>query len=114
VLCSIGETDNPEMCAEIADLLLRLEGKHWVIVGGLYKDNYHVSVRTDGNGREAWLLLRDAMKSEGSFGGHGSVAGGRIHMADTSARALGRLERRLQSQILESLGASHLTATTLG
>jgi nanoRNase/pAp phosphatase (c-di-AMP/oligoRNAs hydrolase) len=113
VLCSLGRLENPEMVAEVADLLIRLEGKQWVIVGGLHQDTYYVSVRTDGNGKDAWLVLRDAMKNEGSFGGHGSVAGGRVQLVNPNPRSLGRLERRLQKSILETLGAAHLPAGTL-
>ena len=114
VLCSLGATENPEMVAEVADLLLRLEGKTWVIAGGLYRDTYYVSVRTDGmTGREAWHILADAIQDVGSFGGHGAVAGGRVKLATPSPRALGRLERKLQKRILESLGVAHLPPTTL-
>ncbi|MFQ5507354.1 MAG: bifunctional oligoribonuclease/PAP phosphatase NrnA, partial [Planctomycetota bacterium] len=39
-VCSLGVTDNPQIIAEVADLLLRLEGTEWVVTGGLYEEMY--------------------------------------------------------------------------
>ncbi|MCR9247828.1 MAG: DHH family phosphoesterase [bacterium] len=113
-LCSLGRTPSPEMVAEIADLLKRMEGVRAVFCGGQAGDSYYVSVRTE-VGSDAWSLLRDVMGDEdGSCGGHGSVAGGTIHLGDGDSRALKRLERRLERNILRSMGVSGCNAAGLG
>jgi nanoRNase/pAp phosphatase (c-di-AMP/oligoRNAs hydrolase) len=113
VVCSLGRTDNPEIVAELADLLLRLQSAEWVVCGGLYEGIYYISVRTNSYGRDAWSLLRDVLDGEGSFGGHGTVGGGSIPVADDSPRCLRRLERRLMKNLLEVLGESGTPAVSL-
>lgn len=113
VLCSLGKISNPEMVAEVADLLVRMENKQAVFCGGLVENTYYVSVRTQVAGRHAWYLLRDALSGEGTFGGHGSVAGGSVVLRDEDPRTLKRLERRLEKNILKSMGADGVTVSGL-
>jgi nanoRNase/pAp phosphatase (c-di-AMP/oligoRNAs hydrolase) len=112
-MCSLGPIGSAEMVAEVADLLLRMEGVSAVFCGGLVDKTYYVSVRTDLGG-DAWRLIGDAMSGEtGTFGGHGSVAGGSIQLPDPNPRALRRLERRLERNILRSVGLEGANATGL-
>lgn len=103
VLCSLGRVESPEMVAEVADLLLRLEGKQTVLCGGLVNDTYYVSLRTE-LVRDAYDLLAAALDGKGSFGGHGQVAGGSVVLPDAEHRTLRRFERRLEKNMLETLG----------
>ena len=114
VLCSLGHTSSAEMVAEVADLLLRMEGTKAVFCGGLVGSNYHVSVRTEIGG-DAWRLIRSSMEGEpGTCGGHGSVAGGSIQLESADARTLRRLERRLEKNILKAMGVAGSNAAALG
>ena len=74
----------------------------------------YVSVRTELNGRDAYDLIRGALDGEGSFGGHGTVAGGSIPLPDTDARTLKRLERRLEKNILRTMGVQGVSVGSLG
>lgn len=114
VLCTLGKTTSPEMVAEVADMLLRMEGKKAVFCGGLVGTSYHVSVRTEHGGRDAYDLIRAALQHEGSYGGHGTVAGGSIQLPDEDPRTLKRLERRLERRILKTMGVTGVTASGLG
>jgi nanoRNase/pAp phosphatase (c-di-AMP/oligoRNAs hydrolase) len=114
VLCSLGRVENPEMVAEVADLLLRMEHAKFVYCGGLVERSFHVSVRCEPGERDAWFLIRDALRGEGSFGGHGTVAGGFIPVPNGEARTLRRLERRLEKNILRAHGIEGMTVTGLG
>jgi nanoRNase/pAp phosphatase (c-di-AMP/oligoRNAs hydrolase) len=114
VLCSLGVIEAPEMVAEVADLLLRMENKDVVYCGGEVGDVYSVSVRTQVDRIDACQLIRDALNGEGTFGGHGSVAGGCIKLPDDSQRTLKRLERRLERNILRSVGVEDVTVSGLG
>lgn len=114
VLCSLGRIGSPEMVAEVADLMLRLEDKQAVFSGGLVGKTYYVSVRTDMRGRDAYELIRAALGGEGSFGGHGMVAGGCIELPDASARTLRRLERRLEKNILRCMNVAGVKVQGLG
>jgi nanoRNase/pAp phosphatase (c-di-AMP/oligoRNAs hydrolase) len=113
-LCSLGRTSSAEMVAEVADMLLRMEGVRAVFCGGLVGSSYYVSVRTE-MGTDAWSLIRAGLEGEqGSCGGHGSVAGGSVALDSTDSRALRRLERRLERNVLDAMGASGGNAARLG
>jgi len=112
-ICSLGRISSPEMVAEVADLLLRNKDSDAVFVGGLVGSTYYVSVRTEVGGRHAWPLLRDALGGEGSFGGHGSVAGGCVPLSDSEDRTWRRLERRFEKNILRSLKMDSVTVHSL-
>ena len=113
-LCSLGRTTSAEMVAEVADLLLRMEGVRAVFCGGLVGQSYCVSVRTEVGG-DAWGLIKAGMEGEqGSCGGHGSVAGGSITLDCAESRTLRRLERRLERNVLKAMGVSGANAVTLG
>lgn len=112
-ICSLGRISSPEMVAEVADLLLRNKDTDAVFVGGLVGQTYYVSVRTEVGSRSAWPLLRDALGGEGSFGGHGSVAGGCVPLAAADDRCWRRLERRLEKNILRSLKMEAVTVHSL-
>lgn len=112
-LCSLGLTTSPEMVAEVADMLMRMEGVRAVFCGGVTGGDYYISVRTEIGG-DAWQLIRAAMEGEkGSCGGHGSVAGGSIALDSTNPRTWHRLERRLERNILRSMGVSGANAVVL-
>lgn len=113
-LCSLGRAVSAEMVAEVADMLLRMEGVQAVFCGGLVGNSYYVSVRTE-IGIDAWTLIRAGMEGEkGSCGGHGSVAGGSVQLEVGDARALRRLERRLERNVLRAMGADGGNAAMLG
>ncbi len=113
-LCSLGRTTSAEMVAEVADLLLRMEGVRAVFCGGLVGQSYCVSVRTEVGG-DAWRLIKAGMEGEeGSSGGHGSVAGGSITLESADSRTLRRLERRLERNVLKAMGVSGSNAVVLG
>jgi nanoRNase/pAp phosphatase (c-di-AMP/oligoRNAs hydrolase) len=112
-LCSLGASVNPEMIAEVADLLMRMEGVRAVFCGGVTGSDYYISVRTDVGG-DAWQLIRAAMDGEkGSCGGHGPVAGGAVPLDDKNSRTWHRLERRLERNILRTMGLAGANAVVL-
>ncbi len=113
VLCSLGKVSSPEMVAEVADLLVRLQGVQTVFCGGLAGTTYYVSVRDDVEDRDAWHLIRDAFDGEGSFGGHGTIAGGSVVLPDDSPRTVKRFERRLERNILKAMGVEGTTVAGL-
>ncbi|MEZ5989930.1 MAG: DHH family phosphoesterase [Planctomycetota bacterium] len=113
IVCSLGQTSNPQIVAEMADLLVRLHGAEWVVTGGLYESTYYISVRARHFGRDAWSLLDEVLKGEGSFGGHGTVGGASIQLKDPSPRTVRRLERKLMRSLLDALGEAQTTAVSL-
>lgn len=115
ILCSLGKIHAPEMVAEVADLLLRLQGNRTVFCGGLVGENYYVSVRTELE-RDAYYLIRGAFDGmeNCSFGGHGRIAGGSVTLPDADERTLSRMERRLERNILKTMGVDGVTVKSFG
>lgn len=100
VLALLGRVQNPESVAEMADFFLRMEGCRWAFVGGAYEGQYYVSLRTQPGCQDAYTLLSRLLDDEGSFGGHGRVAGGRVELEEGEQLGIRRLERRLRARAL--------------
>ncbi|MEZ5979553.1 MAG: hypothetical protein R3F34_15250 [Planctomycetota bacterium] len=78
-----------------------MHGCDWSLVGGSYDGEYYVSLRTRAGGRDAYGLLSELLDGEGSFGGHGRIAGGRVGLeADDVKTSARRLERRVRTRVL--------------
>ncbi|UCD56567.1 MAG: DHH family phosphoesterase, partial [Candidatus Hydrogenedentota bacterium] len=84
VISFIGDIDNPDMVAEMADTLVRLEGSCCALVGGYYGDQIFISVRTRDAQINAGKLVQRVIGKLGPSGGHGSMSAGRIRMESMS------------------------------
>ena len=99
ILSHLGAVEQPDIVPELADLLVRLEGKTWSLVTGTYGDRMYLSIRTTNPRADAGALMRRLIGRRGKGGGHGRTAGGWI-----DAAKLGPAERlRLQMAIAEKL-----------
>lgn len=101
VVSYIGEMTYPDLTAEIADLLLRLEGVRWVLSLGKYKGSMILAARSRSGRGGSGRLVRTIVAGRGTAGGHGVMAGGQIAlegqdpevlMADLTRRALAHLK----------------------
>ena len=72
----VEEVAQPDIVPEIADLLLRLEGKTWSLCTGLFEDRIYLSVRTTNPRADAGNIMRKLVGKKGRGGGHGMTAGG--------------------------------------
>lgn len=78
VVSYMGFLDYPDLTAEVADLLLRLEGVRWAVCLGAYEDVLHFSVRVRQEELAATTLAEIIAGDLGSAGGHETAAGGQI------------------------------------
>ena len=78
----VGSMEYPDLAAEIADLLLRLENIEWVICLGLYQGMLLVAVRAPNQHKNAGVLARTIVGADGIAGGHNTMAGGQISLKD--------------------------------
>lgn len=100
-LTLLGEVSSPETVAEVADWLLRLEGRTWSLAGGACEGLYQVSLRTDAAGADAYPALQAILGGEGSCGGHGRMAGGQLPL---DGRSLDEVRRLLRARTLAHFG----------
>jgi nanoRNase/pAp phosphatase (c-di-AMP/oligoRNAs hydrolase) len=93
----------PELVAELADFLLRLEGVETVLSMGHYNCEMILSIRTASEGINAGELIRILVAGMGSAGGHGMMAGGKIDNVAENDAAIAAVERVLTDRILAEL-----------
>ena len=58
-----------------------MDGAQAVLCLGLYEKILHLSIRTEPLGQDAGLLVQQVIVSPGKAGGHGTMAGGQVHLA---------------------------------
>lgn len=98
VISYVGQVGYPDLAAEMADLLLRLEGTRWVLCMGAYQDSLILAARTRSRRGGAGKLVRAVVGAHGMAGGHGTMAGGQVqlHGEDVAQLAMEFGRRALQ------------------
>lgn len=109
VVANLDELFYPDLVAEIADLLLTLDHARFALVAGRYRGKVYVSLRTEIDDSRAGTLIRKIIATDGAAGGHGTMAGGSLHLpvhdaADLADR-FAALVSRLQDALDQPAGA---------
>lgn len=86
----VGLMPRPDLAAELADLLLRLEGVQWAICSGAYEDLLILAVRSRGPQGGAGRLVQAIVGQGGTAGGHDIMAGGQIPLRGRDPSAVAR------------------------
>jgi nanoRNase/pAp phosphatase (c-di-AMP/oligoRNAs hydrolase) len=95
IISYLGIMVYPDLAAEMADMLLRLEGSKWVICTGVYQDELILAVRTRNRQGGAGQLAQAMVGDQGLAGGHGAMAGGHVPLNGKEPKQLAhRLGRR--------------------
>jgi len=110
LVTSIGRIKNPDMVAEIADMLLRHEGVEWVLAMGTFQKAIILSIRTSDMAGGAGILAQRIVKGFGKAGGHGMMAGGKVEI---KGRPVHELEEVIQERFLKKVGAINQPAEAL-
>jgi nanoRNase/pAp phosphatase (c-di-AMP/oligoRNAs hydrolase) len=94
----IGPMGHPDLAAEMADLLLRLQGMRWAICMGVYRSELILAVRSQSRRVGAGQLVRAIVGHDGMAGGHGTMAGGNVPLngrnPERTAEELGQRARQ--------------------
>ncbi len=104
VVSHLGRIEQPDIVPEIADLLLRLEGKTWALCTGIFEDRLYLSIRTTNTRAEAGSLMHRLVARRGKGGGHGRTAGGWIDLSkipEMDARR--KLQRSIAARLAREL-----------
>lgn len=100
VFSFLGETDYPDLAAEVADLLLRLEGVKWVVCMGVFEEQLYLSVRARAEDADAQGLAREVIGNAGSAGGRNTLAGGQIDLVGKDAE---EVVEEIKARVLDYL-----------
>src|SRR5512143_425794 len=111
VVSLLGDVQYPDMVAEVADFLLRLDGAEWSAAIGAFNGCLYCSIRTTDRDTNAGDLLQQVLGAK-SAGGHDMIAGGRIPLStDPAARVKAACEVR--ARLLQKLNVSLETGKPL-
>lgn len=103
VVARLGVMDRPDFAAEMADLLIRLEGARAALCVGQHEDTLHLSLRTKPLTDGAGQMIQRIIVAPGKAGGHRSMAGGQVPLSGQPVEPLlAEIERRF----LEAVGES--------
>jgi nanoRNase/pAp phosphatase (c-di-AMP/oligoRNAs hydrolase) len=100
VISYVGAMRRPDLAAEMADLLLRLEGIQWVVCMGHYEDDLILAVRTRSRRGGAGDLVQEIVGDLGTAGGHGAMAGGDVALRGQEPE---QLAQQFSRRILQHL-----------
>jgi nanoRNase/pAp phosphatase (c-di-AMP/oligoRNAs hydrolase) len=104
VVSNLGAVDQPDIVPEIADLLLRMEGKTWSLCTGSHGDRVYASIRTTNSRADAGNLMRRLIGTLGKGGGHGTMAGGFVSIPRTATDGGRAIEKMLAQRFAKALG----------
>ncbi|MGB9594617.1 MAG: DHHA1 domain-containing protein, partial [Anaerolineae bacterium] len=94
IVTMLGTVGHPDMAAEVADLLARLQGAEWVLSIAVFGDEVVLSLRATRPELNAGQVIQQLVAGGGSAGGHGTAAGGRIRFSGSPTSAQNRFARR--------------------
>jgi nanoRNase/pAp phosphatase (c-di-AMP/oligoRNAs hydrolase) len=107
------DIDNPDMVAEMADFLLRMEGIEIVLGMGRYNEVEILSLRTTSHNLDAGETMKKVVAGMGSAGGHLMTAGGQVRPMRAGVVAQRKLETTLTRRLLEASGRKPVRARKL-
>jgi len=93
----------PELVAEMADFLLRLEEIETVLCMGHYNTEIILSIRTMRHDLNAGEIINRLVTGLGKAGGHGMMAGGKIDNVSPTHKAIHEMESILTTRLLAAL-----------
>jgi len=105
IITNLGEIDNPDMIAEVADLLLREDETTWTMCTGLWSDKLLISIRTSEESNLAEKVIKHIVARRGTGGGHLTYAGGQIPLLNRTKTGRERLLRDVQRKFVAAVGA---------
>jgi len=105
VVSILPQVQYPDMVAEVADFLLRLDEVEWACAIGGFGDNLHVSLRTTERDVSAGDVLQRVLGNE-SAGGHDMTAGGRVALDSRGPDAAVQAAAAVRDRLLALLDAA--------
>jgi len=116
IVSYLGKLGSPEMVAEAADLLLRVEEMRWSMCLGVIDGWLHLSIRcVDRDPPHAGNVARNLGGRRGFGGGHHSLAAAQIPLPVeiTSSKKIKKLVNGLTKRFLKATGGTEVEAESL-
>jgi len=116
IVSHLGNVEQPDIVPEIADLLLRMEGKTWSLCTGIFSDRLYLSIRTTNTRADAGAVMHRLVGRRGKGGGHGMMAGGWVDLSKAGDEERRKLQRQLGERLARELkkNPDKMTPISLG
>ena len=101
VIAYVGPMAYPDLAAEMARLLLRLEKSQWIVCMGVHQEVLLLSVRTQSPTGRAEDLVQAIVGDDGTAGGHGPSAGGQIPLKGRDPEQIAHVLRQRVLRVLQ-------------
>jgi len=103
IVSRLGVMEQPDFAAEMADILIRLQGAQAALCMGRHRDTLQISLRTQPSGEDAGLIVQQIVAPPGKAGGHGTMAGGQVLLEGQDIEGLlADIERRFLAVMKET------------
>ncbi|MEE9392268.1 MAG: DHH family phosphoesterase [Planctomycetota bacterium] len=109
----LDELPYPDLVAEIADLMLKVEDSTWSVCTGRFEDTMMISVRTRDVDGDAGVFIRKVVGRLGQAGGHNTMAAARIPLEGQGAEKYAELRIEILKRMLTFLKASRIPGEAL-
>jgi nanoRNase/pAp phosphatase (c-di-AMP/oligoRNAs hydrolase) len=113
VTLDLGHVEHLEIIAEMADLMVRVEGVKWVLSVGEFVGDVYFSLRTKKRRGSADRIAQKMVADLGSGGGHEMMAGGKLPSIDNPHHSHQELTEILLSRFLKAIKRREVKAQTL-
>lgn len=112
IITELGHIDNPDMIAEVADLLLREDETTWSMCTGLWNEKLMISIRTSEENL-AEKVIKKMVFRKGTGGGHLTYAGGQVPLNKGTKAEREEVEKHIEEKFLKAIGGDSAESVPL-
>ncbi len=103
IFVHMGEMENPDICVQLADFLLRVNNISWTVVSSVVNDALVIILRSDGYRKDAGKMASKLFGDLGSAGGHKSAARAEIPLRNLRKRLRGSDRETIETWIIRRI-----------
>jgi nanoRNase/pAp phosphatase (c-di-AMP/oligoRNAs hydrolase) len=99
IFVHMGEIDNPDVCVQLADFLMRVNNISSTVISSVVDDNLVIILRSDGYRKDTGKMASKLFGDLGSAGGHRSAARAEIPLVNLKKRLRELTEETIEKWI---------------
>ncbi len=107
VFTCLGRIENPDMIAEVADLLLRDDETTWAMCYGFSQNKAIISIRTSEPDISAEAVAKKTVARKGTAGGHTTYSGAQIPINEGTKKELDEISKHITAKFLKAVKVDH-------
>jgi nanoRNase/pAp phosphatase (c-di-AMP/oligoRNAs hydrolase) len=113
IVSDLKDVKNPDMIAEMADFLMRMQNIRWSLCLGSFDNQLIFSIRTTSRVKWASNIATRLLGKRGTGGGHHKSAAGKVDTANLSEKSIESLKQLIMKRFLKLIGREGVRATRM-